>query len=304
MKNKIIKLFNFILYLVLTSKIGAAGLSSTFTEVVIDNLQIGQTYSLKKIFNKPYDITFHGSRPTIIKLRVYAPSNSLRKGYEAPINVDWIKLEKTNFTATQSGETLYSDILISPPNDKTLLGKKYQVSIEAETYSGSTSMATLDYAVESYLRFSIAPIQMNMKPEEFEGLILPLNYKLNPSQIIITNLNIEETYNKKYYIGNFTIENFDEQEHIYLLKSLFPSKTGNLTIGYSDPPDLVFLSFSINPVNIAKKECKKVDVYIQFPPSGNFQGKKYQFTIGADIKSSNKSIATTLYSQIYITTKR
>ena len=71
-KNAVLMLIIFCI--VMPLKLISSGISTTFTEVLIENLQIGKSYSLKKIFNKAYSVKNKSSQPTGIKIKLL-PSN-------------------------------------------------------------------------------------------------------------------------------------------------------------------------------------------------------------------------------------
>lgn len=289
--------------ILICSQYGMAGLATSFSEVSIDNLQIGKTYSLKKIFNMPYSVK-NKDITTSIKIKlVSTEGNYLRPGYQTLKKFDWIKLEKTNFINVKSGETVYSDIIISPPNKKKYLGKKYQVSILAETYTKAKSTLSMESAVESFFRFSIAPVQIKTTQKEIDQLNLNLNYKVSPQNIHINNFSITSNVIKKFLAGILKIENTDNSIHTYTIKSLNQNQVTILSSGYQACPNPDFLSFSESEFTILPKNQKNVEVFLEFPDENKYKNKKYQFTISTDIKSQNRMIKGNLYTRIYVITK-
>lgn len=303
--NKYIKspIIIFLLFLILSDI--EAGLLTTFTEVVIDNLQLGKSYSLKKIFNMPYNVKNIGRGIVGIKIKIEMPDKRiLRKGYEIPEDFQWIKLERTNFQNVKPGETVYSDIIINIPDNDKYLGKQYQVSIVAETYSSGDNISSFEFAVESILRFSIAPVRIQTSQEEIDQLNLNLNFKVFPENIYITNFDIDKQKNQKVFIGTLKIENYDDIEHQYIIRSLSEKEVKIIQRGYEACPDPKFLTFSQNEITVPPKSTKTIDSYITFPFKEEYKGKKYQFTISTSIKQTNNKIQGNLFTRIFVTTKR
>jgi len=281
-----------------------AGLSSNFTEIVIENLQAGKTYSLKKIFNMPYNVKNTGPNECNIKiyLEEIPEEKYLRSGYQIlkKENFNWIKLEKTNFNNVKPGETVLSDIIISIPDDNSILGKKYQIMITAETYTTSTSSFGLEFAIGSILRFEIASNRLEMTQDEIDKLNINLNFKVTPSSFYVTNYKICD--NKKYFVGSIFIQNTDTNSQNFIIKSLTPEEINGIENDYEYPPDPNFLLVSTKKLNIPSKQSKKVDVFLLIPCKEEYRNKKFQFVVGIS-PANNKKINTQIFTRIYVETK-
>ncbi len=280
----------------------SSGISTTFTEVLIENLQIGKSYSLKKIFNKPYSVKNNSSQSTGFKIKLL-PSNEkyLRDGYEPLTDKAWVRLAQTNFKDVPGGKTVFSDIIINPPDDPSYFNKKYQVSIVSETYDDSSKFIVIGTAVESFLLFTIAPFKDKISQDQINKLDFNINYNVTPPSIVITNLEIQKAA-KTFKAGELFIENFDDKEHTYQLKSLSLEEMKRTKRGYEAAPEPGFLSFSSSSITIPAKESKKISLYLNFPYSTEYKGKKYQFTINTFI--DGKDVKGQVYTRIFITTKR
>ena len=112
----------------------AAGLSTGFSEVKIENLEIGRSYSTKETAGLPLVVVNTGDEPVDLKVELLSPQESeLREGFEPIPDLSWISLEKEDFNNIKPNEAATSDVVISIPDDEQYIGKKYQVFIWSHT---------------------------------------------------------------------------------------------------------------------------------------------------------------------------
>lgn len=292
MLKKIIFSVIFILYAILLQ----ARLSTTFTEVLINNLQPGKTYSLEKLFKKPYSITSKSPIPIDIKIKIIPTEiRYMRKGYQAP-SLSWLRLSRTNFPHVQPGETIYNDIIISLPDDDTYMDKKYQISILAESYSEQT---IIDFAIESFLLFSIAPVRSKLDQKEINNLDLSLNFNVTPKNIYMTNFKVSAM--AKNSIGLFEINNNDDIDHNYNILNLSQQDWDHIQKGYIACPDISALTFSHSNVCIPAHKSQKIDVYLSLHDP-EYKNKKYQFII-CTTKIEAGVIQGKVFTRIFVTTQ-
>lgn len=130
-----IALLFFLLFLA-PPNVYAAGIQTQFVEVILENLKTGESYSLAKERNFPLSITNTGDGSVVIKVEPLRPEPvELIKGFEPIPDPSWIRFERDVFTVSPNG-TGQTDILITIPNDRRYLGKKYQVTIFSRSISG------------------------------------------------------------------------------------------------------------------------------------------------------------------------
>ena len=123
-----------IIFLIITARLSfAGGLSTTFGEVVVDDLAVGKAYSMKNDAKFPLSIKNTSSQTVSLLLEVLYPEKSeLKKGYEAIPDVSWIKLEQNSFEVAPEASAT-TDVIISVPDKKKYSGMKYQVYIWSHT---------------------------------------------------------------------------------------------------------------------------------------------------------------------------
>ncbi|OGW82845.1 MAG: hypothetical protein A2987_02030 [Omnitrophica bacterium RIFCSPLOWO2_01_FULL_45_10] len=138
-------------------KANAAGLSTGFSEVKIENLEIGKSYSTKETVGLPLVVVNTGDEPVDLKMELLLPQESeLKEGFEPIPDLSWIRLERTEFKEIEPNEHATSDVIISIPPDPRYQGKKYQVFIWSHTVGGRIGVG-----LKSKLLFTIAKAKEN-----------------------------------------------------------------------------------------------------------------------------------------------
>ena len=129
----------------------AAGLSTTFGEIVVENLPLGETYSLAEKVKMPLVVSNTGNAAVNLKIEVLAAKESeLKEGFAPIPDIGWIELKQKEFTLGP-GESAKTDVLISVPDDTQYRGRKFQVYLLSYT-TGST----VGVGLKSRFLFSIA----------------------------------------------------------------------------------------------------------------------------------------------------
>ncbi|MFH2138359.1 MAG: hypothetical protein ABII88_07595 [Candidatus Omnitrophota bacterium] len=113
-----------IIFLLAPVTVYAGGLSSNWGEVIVNNLEPGNTYDLNEIAGSTFKITNNFDKEITIKLEVLRPiEEELKPGYEPIENTSWVQIEEE--AKINAGEYKVIPIKISIPDDSKYLGKKY-----------------------------------------------------------------------------------------------------------------------------------------------------------------------------------
>lgn len=116
----------------------AGGLSTTFSEVTLDNLEIGKTYSTREVASLPLEVVNTGKLPINLKIEPVMPQEpELKAGFEPILDLSWIRLEKSEFNNIKPSESAITDVVFSVPHKEKYKGKKYQVFIWSHTTGGA-----------------------------------------------------------------------------------------------------------------------------------------------------------------------
>ena len=127
--------------LLITSAIAiAGGLSTTFVEIKLKDLETGNTYSIKEMKGRALIVNNTTEDVTVdIKIEAEKPVDyNLVSGYEPIPDLSWVAIEKDYFKDIGPGESAKTDVLISIPKGRGHIGKKYQVYIYSHTAGPAT----------------------------------------------------------------------------------------------------------------------------------------------------------------------
>lgn len=130
----------------------AAGLRTTFSEVTVDGLEPGTTYSMKETAHLPLEVVNTGDEPVDLIIELVMPGiEELKEGYEAIPDLSWIGVEVTKFQGIPPGGSAIADIMVTVPDEDQFRGRKFQAFIW--THSIGTRVGV---GLKSKLLFSVA----------------------------------------------------------------------------------------------------------------------------------------------------
>lgn len=147
----------FIFTIVIICPVGpshADGLRTGFGKVILENIPIGTTYSMRRDSKFPLVIKNESDKKINLKIEVVIPNpGEIQEGYEAIPDSGWIRLEKNQFSV-EPNDSAETDIMISIPYNKGYIGRKFHVFIFSYTTGGS-----LGIGLKSKLLFSIGKLE-------------------------------------------------------------------------------------------------------------------------------------------------
>ena len=131
-------LFWFGMVLGLTSMAQAAGLSTEFGEVRLQDLRIDRRYSFSELTGSPFRVENTSLEESVtLRIEVLAPQPSeLKPGFEAIPEVSWLTLDRSEFTLGPK-ESALTDLMIVIPKDPALQGRGFQVYLWVHTTGGN-----------------------------------------------------------------------------------------------------------------------------------------------------------------------
>jgi hypothetical protein len=294
----------FILLLLINTpfKAKAGGLSTQLGEVVIENLQIGHTYNLKKLVNLQLIVTNTSDYAVELKMEVLSPDKSeLRQEAEPIPDPSWVKLSQALFKLIPN-EKAISDIRLSIPDNDRYLGKKYQVTIWSHTLAGSGGGMFLAYGLKSRIIFTLDKVRQ-AKSEAVTSSDARVDFKLKPEEIFLEKVELGRVYDVEKNAGIvLKVTNPNEREQIFKLQSLkVKNSMATLVEEYQDAPDTSYLKFSENRFVLPPKGTKTIKIYLNFPQKKEYSGKKYMFIIHA--LAEGEKVTTGVYSRLYASIK-
>ena len=275
----------------------AGGLSTQLGEVVVTNLQIGQTYNLRELANLQITVRNTGEDVVNLKMDVLKPeTRELRQGAAAIPDISWVTLSQDSFTVGGK-QPASSDIIISIPDDPQYLGKKFQVIIWSHTVGdGSTFM---EVGLKSRIIFTTDTVKADLD-KLVTSSAASLDFSLQPEEIHLDNVPVGMSYDITEKTGRvLTITNSGNRQKTFRLQSrTVAGSSATLTDKYDDAPEASYLQFSDYEFVLAPMETKTVNMYLNFPSNKEYNGKHYMFIIHA--YSADELVTTGVYSRMYV----
>lgn len=302
-KEKLVsRLALILLILVFIPKIAfaEAGLSTSWGEVILRNVSIGQTYKTTQLLNLPLRVTNTGDMEIEVQVEIIAPTEgNLKEGYEVIPSTSWIQLGQDYFTIGPK-ESAVTDVVISIPDEVKYLGKKYQFHIYSHSVSGTGFMGL---GLMSRVLLEVAPIRSDISAEEIRELKANLNFSVNPATIYADSVKLGRNYNLEKLTGKaFKLINPNDELYSYKVTSISPKQ---LVISppkdYEVCPDASFLKIDKPEIKVSANGIEKIKMYLNIPYKEEYKHKKYMFVVYTDVL--NQNIPVGKYNLLYVSTE-
>lgn len=292
----------FVLTLFVATTAQAAGLRASLGEVVIENLQVGQTYSLKQLANLRLTVTNNSDDSVALRMDILSPDSSQLKKGSSPIpDILWLRLSPDTFVLGPN-EIALSDITLSIPDENRYLGKKYQVTIWSHTVALAGRAMSLGLGLESRIIFTTDTVRAPAN-EIVKSSDASVELALKPANLFLDDVELETVYDPEARRGSvLTVSNQSGQEQRLRLRSLtVGNSVATLTKGYEDAPDASYLRFSEDEFVIPPFGTKEVRVYLDFSRRTEYCDRRFMFVIHAYVVG--KTISAGVYSRVYASVK-
>ena len=276
-----------------------AGLSTQIGEAVVENLQIGQSYSLKELANLNLVVTNTGDQEVDLRMDVLLPDQvELRGGAEPIPDVSWLSMTPDYFTLAAGGQAT-AEIRLAIPDEERYLGRKFQVTIWSHTLPSGAGMF-LAYGLKTRIIFTISTERAT--DDAMAGATgASVDFGLLPEEIHLEGVTPGALFDVAADGGKvLKVTNRGEEAQKLKLKSRrVYGSLATLTDGYEDAPDASFLRFSEDEFVLNPGETKTVSLYLEFPDSRKYVGHSYMFVIHGTVEGER--VTTGVYSRLYAT---
>jgi hypothetical protein len=277
------------------------GIKMNYAETILQNLSIGASYNMTGVANLPLKLTNNEDNDQVFELSVIKPSKTgkIKPGYQPIPDPAWVTLREHEVNV-KAKSTHSTDVVITIPDDKKLLGKKYQVDIQAKQKPVGHGVS-LSLALRGRLLFSIAPVKL--QPAAVERDKVDLNFSITPPRVEVDNIALGKKNNVQDKTQRWLkLKNTGSKATTYYLESLDPKETAiSLDPGYESCPNPSFLTFAREKMELKKGEEKPLEMVIQIPDRPEFHGKHYEFlgsVNSGEIKSGRR------YFRILVSTEK
>lgn len=280
-----------------------AGISTTFADIVLENLQIGRSYNLRTTKNVPMTIKNAGNETVDVAITAAKPEkNDLKSGYEPIPDSGWIQVvpNKYRLGPFEKGS---SDVIITIPNDEKLIGRHFQVrllsaSLPVPAPAGQLVVAT---GTSTRFRFSIGTMGPEvLKAEKIRKKMMTLDFEMTP-----VNININEPVE----LGKKIDLRKENGIKFMLINRATESVKLNM-VAVTDQPvsekeyeigDPKFLEIKPKKLTLKGEALKKLDLILNIPNEDKYRNKKYVFFIKAEVPAE---VPVEVFSKLYIITEK
>jgi len=277
----------------LTPSTWAGGLRCSVGEVVIENLKIGQSYSLKTLANLPLAVTNTGEQTVTVRVEPLVPSEGeLRQGAEPIPAGSWAKAVPDSFQLAPQ-ETKAVEMVLNIPNEEGFFGKKFQVTFWSHSLAQPGDL--LAVGLNSRVIFTID------RERETPGVVPSgdLGISILPSEITLENIRSGRLIRLDEFMPKpLTVRNSSEKALSVELQTLVPEKSASLLPpGYANLLGSATVKLSPAKFDLQPGEEKKISGTVFFPIGEHLKGKKFMCIVSAAVVG--QSVKTQIYSRIY-----
>jgi len=271
----------------------AGGLSCSVGEVVIENLKIGQTYSLKTLANLPLSVTNTGDQPVTVLIEPLVPGpGELRQKAEPIPQIKWARALPDSFKLFPK-ESKLVEMIIEIPDDEALFGKKFQVNFWSHTLAQAGDL--LAVGLNSRVIFSID------RARETPGSVPSgdLSLSILPAEITLDKVNSGRQYRLEDFLQKpLTVKNGSQRELSVELHTVDVQKSATtLPPGYADLLGSAVITLTPNKFILKPGEEKTISGTVAFPKGERLTAKKFMCVVSAAV--IGQSVQTQIYSRIY-----
>ncbi|MDD5688197.1 MAG: hypothetical protein PHE88_10245 [Elusimicrobia bacterium] len=290
--------------LLITARLHAGGVSATFADLILENLQIGESYNLRVLKKCPMIIQNKGGSTVDAIITVDFPrKDKLKEGYEAIPDLEWVKVVPDKFRLGP-GEKGISDIIVTIPNDEKLIGKHYQVHlISAGSPIGQQGQVTIATGSQTRFRFSIGSMgPESLKKEKKNKKMHTLNFEFDPVNITIKDaielgkkIDLKKEKNVRLKLINKATETLKLKiKAVTYDINMYGSVESGYELGNPD-----FVKVKPEDIMLEGETIEKLDVFIEIPNEEKYKNKKYIFLIKAEVINE---IPVEIVSKLYVIT--
>lgn len=274
------------------------GLSTRFSDVILENLDIGKSYNLSTIKNLPLTMINTSSEEKEILIEIEAPTpEEVKPGYEEIPDPTWVKVVPDRFRLAAGARNL-SDILINVPDDPKLIGRHFQVMFWAHT----VDTGFLGVGVRVRVRFSVKSKSPEVTQMEIQKKkMTEFNFRLDPVTIsageIVPGKPLDLKKERKVSIKFVNTGADDLKANLQCISYGDPQRPPN---GYEAIPDEKWIEIEPKILDSKSDSIVPLKITLNVPDKPEYKDKKYAALINASLVGQD--VPLNVYSQVLFTT--
>ena len=295
--RRLFLVFCLMLLLGIKSEVLAGGISTTFGDVYIENLQIGNTYNTKELINLPLRVKNDSEYEIYLKVEVIVPSKqNLKEGFEPIPQPTWISFERSTFTIVPGG-VAETNVFITIPKDKKLRGKQFQVYLHSYTVPRPGKALQISVGLASRLLFTIAEKETTRKKNNI-GI-----FQVKPDNLFLIDIPVGKKVDVWEHSSKcLTIYNPNKVQCLYKIESISLKKADTvLRKGFEETPNPGYLTFSEKSFKVPPRSSKNIFLYLNIPDKPKTREKNFMFLVR--VRQLTGRIKVKVYSRVYVMTR-
>jgi len=276
--------------------LASLGLAVRFPDIVLEQVNPGMILNFRQDKNIPYVLINKSDIAVDVMVEAEpAKKDSLKEGYESALKPDWVKVLPTHIHL-EKGEVATADVILSVPNDPSLVGHHFQMNLHAHTI-GSGFLAV---GVMNYIRFSVGTMgPKSLNKESALKTLSNLDLDLTPQSVKAEGVPLGRAVAlKDFKAGPLKITNRGEEALRLRLKSVTVENT--LKHPDYDVADPKWLTVKPEVLKVKSNHIEEAALTVKIPDVPENRGRKFMFVVRAELDKMDISLAVT--SRIYVET--
>jgi hypothetical protein len=275
---------------------GPIGVGVTFGTVFLEKVSPGTLINIRQSRKLPYCIRNKSSVDMDVVTEIeQPPKEGCKEGYEPILDPTWLRVIPER-VRIKIGETYCCDVVLTIPDDETLIGKHYQASI----YTHTEDKGFFGAGVVNRFYFSIGtegPEALRKAKEK--KLLVGLNFDIYPAEIYMTVPAGEKIDVLRKFKRTIKLVNRGGTKLMVKMKSIENEQGFALPGDYEFTPDTSFISFAPEDYKVGKNRIKDTKMFIEIPDEEEHRNKKYMFVLKTVPIKPELPIG--LYTRVYVT---
>jgi len=277
------------------------GLRTPFGEVIIRNIKIGQTYSMYKLVNMPLRLVNTGDAAVDLKINtILTPPAELKTGYDAIPSTAWVRVEQSSMSLAPNREGA-TDVIISIPNDQSLLGRRFQADIWSRTVGGR---GTYGVGLQSRLLLQIdstPPTEEELKKKFVDERVANLDFTILPINASVGDVPLGRKLGLRERKISIKLINPNDRALNFRVRSI-PVWESLITPpdGYESAYNPQWLKPDADVVKVDANSIAETSLSLEIPDEERTRGKMFLFVVSFDVLE--QKIPTHVYYRLFVTT--